>query len=134
MVGPLFLYAGSVFSAVTNAGLTIKYIGGCEADFNSDGKNDVVLLYETSAYYEITVLLAHKEKEYLAFSLYKGDDINLNIQCKYVTSVMPSVAGKDTKKQRVVINGIAISVEQTESSNSLYYWSEDGFNQVWISD
>lgn len=115
------------------AGIAVRYIGGCVADFDGDKTDDLALLYEGSSGAEFTVFLK-RDKGYTGYVLYQGTESNLRLSCRYVKTAAVTKAGKGERQESITIDGLVAVLEQPESSRSLFYWNKDGFSQVWLAD
>lgn len=120
--------------AENETGFPIRFIGGCEADFNGDKITDRVLLYETSEGVELVALIL-PANSVRSFLLLKSREKNLNVSCKYFKTVRRTMSGKDAKENEVIeVNSIGIELKQPESSTTIFYWNDNCFKQVWTSD
>lgn len=115
------------------AGIAVRFIEGCSADFNGDNAGDLALLYEGSLGVEFTVFLK-RDNRYKGYVLYQGTESNLRLSCRYVKTAVVTKAGKGDREKSITIDGWAIVLEQPESSRSLFYWNKNGFSQVWLAD
>jgi DNA polymerase III alpha subunit len=121
-------------SLAAEAGVAVRFIEGCEADFDGDNVNDIALLFEGSSGVELTVLLK-RNSGYKGLVLYKGKESNLRLSCRYVKTVKSTVAGKENIEGTIhVINGLAVGLAQPESSGRIFYWKNGAFVQVWFAD
>ena len=119
-----------------NEGLPIKFIQGCEADLNQDGVNDIALLYETSKNIELLVLLSDTSGGYTNFLISRDHVKYLNMYCQYGKQITETISGegKKNKIKTHVTNGVYLVLMQPESSSRAFYWKDDKFIQVWMSD
>lgn len=131
------LILGLICIAQGNDGLPIKFIGGCEADYNNDHVPDKAILMETQEGTELVVLLSGKTG-YTTYSLYKGRETNLFVGCKYMKSVQESevFAKKNPKGQRkeFTVNKFVITLSQPECSYCVFFWNGNKFVQVYLAD
>ena len=86
---------------------TIKYISSCELDLDNDNNTDLVLLIDTIRGRELIALIKI-ENGYKAYLISKGKVYE--------------------------INGAYIKLSVPESSSVVYFWTDSGFKEVWISD
>ena len=128
-----FLILSSTTFANNIDGFPIRFIGGCEADFNNDKKSDKALLLEISDGIELIALIAEKSN-YQATVLYKGVDKNLFVTCEYIKNIKGSLTQDGNKSKEYLINSFVIRLTQPEGSSSIYYWKNCKFEQVWTSD
>ena len=127
---PANIYSGEA----NDIGVPVKFIQGCEADFNGDGITDLVFLYERSSGVELVVILSDK-REYNSIILYKGHDSNLRLTCQYCTKIQETVAGQGDRQGKIhTIDGNIIKLSQPESSSSVFHWEDGKFKQIWIGD
>lgn len=129
----IILGLGSYSSAETGAGMQLKYISGCELDFNGDNKPDLALLVATSKERQLIVLI-NNSNGYNAFVI-SGGKPNMNLSCHLGNTVKETNAGKGKNKGKVYRTlGTYIQLKQPEGSSVVYFWEGNGFKEVWTSD
>jgi hypothetical protein len=135
---PLYRFLGIIsilfFSTFAeNAGFPIRYIGGCEIELNGDSIPDKTILIETKNNIELIALVSEKGNGYKAFTLYKGMEKNLFINCEFVQEINASLAVSE-KSKAFTLNAFVIRLSQPESSSSIFYWKNGKFEQIWTRD
>ncbi len=114
-------------------GTPIKFVEGCEADFDGDGKSDNALLIEDSKAVKLIILLNNNISN--SITLFKTDSNLLRLRCVYSSELIGTTAGQgDKNKKKIHINGKYLMLFQPESSKIAFYWKDGKFNKLWLSD
>jgi len=109
----------------------LMYLSSCEIDLNGDSESDVVLLVDTSRGRELIVLL-HSAEGYAARVLSTGKEHSI-LTCNYGATVTETKSGQG--KGRVFkTSGTYVELTQPESSSIAFFWTKEGFKEVWTSD
>lgn len=125
---------GAVFYAAgVLSGNAVAFQGGCAVDLDRDRLDDLALLVRRDGLVELIVLL-HRESGYDGRVLYRGKEGNLLVSCRYAKIITSTAAGKGSSSVPIAINGMVVAVAQPESSETIFYWRRDGFEEVQISD
>ena len=122
------------YATEIEAGVSAKFYEACEADFDNNGFNDVAILFEYSLGTELIVILKNKAGNKY-FQLYKGKESKLQLTCKYrkaVNAIFSDIGDRVTKSH--AINSFVVELIQPESSHSVFYWNENEFSRIWLSD
>jgi len=107
------------------------YISSCEIDLNGDSQSDVVFLVDTSRGRELIVLL-RSAGGYAAQVLTAGKGHSI-LTCNYGRTVTETKSGQG-KGQVFKTPGTYIELTQPESSSIAFFWTKEGFKEVWTSD
>ena len=115
-------------------GNPLKYISGCQLDFNNDGESDIAFLVETLRGRELIVLIK-TNKGYIAYQLAKVSS-SMHLSCHFGKFVKETAAGKKGKTEGRIYKtpGTYIQLTQPEGSSVVYFWNGSGFTEVWTSD
>jgi len=124
----------NILSAEKNIGIEqpLKYISGCEMDFDKDNKTDLAMLIETSRGYELLVHM-RRGKSYESIVLRQVQSGSFGMSCDYGFKITETTAADLTGKTYST-NGKYISFYLTESSSWAYYWENGSFQEVSTSD
>jgi len=135
----IFIVIGSLNAGElphTEAGNSIKYISGCELDFNNDNELDTALLVETMQSEQLIVLMRTKKDlgAYVYF-LPRGEP-PMHLSCRFGNLIRETLAGKGKKKEEKLYKtlGTYIQLFQPEGSSVAYFWNGKGFTEIWTSD
>lgn len=130
----LFLLLAPNLASCVDIEPTAKLDKVCEADFDHNGVDDIALLYKSALGAELIIIMRNKEN-YDAYLLYKGNGVNLQLSCEYSKKVEIIVLDKGERVIKALsLNSFVIKLIQPESSQSLFYWENGGFVEVWLSD
>lgn len=129
-----------LFSSISRAdlnvetGAPIKFIEGCQDDFDNNGFDDIAILIQAKGK---TLLMAMMKKEmtYSGHALFSSDSDYLRLRCEYRTELLETRAGKGNEEaNKVPVNGKVIIIYQPEASSVAFYWKEGEFRMLWLSD
>ena len=115
------------------SGFPIKFISGCELDFNADKVPDKILQIESMKGVEIIALIS--ENTGYKYYLITTAKCNMFMTCHSGQEVRETLAGKGERAINIHnTNGTYILLTQPESSSVAYFWKDNKFKEVWISD
>jgi hypothetical protein len=115
------------------AGSPIGFIGGCRIDLNADDNPDSALLLDASKGYELIVILSSglNAKTYHV----ANPRSKMHLACHHGKQLKETDAGPGKKKGKSYqTNGAYLKLSQPEGASAAYFWSEDKFKEVWLSD
>jgi hypothetical protein len=123
------------FSSVAESenGIPIKCLNSCEADFNSDNKQDIAILIETKIGWELIVLIRNGSS-YKPYVLAKGKQ-DMKMSCHFGMEIKETIAGEGKRKVRIhKTNGTYLQIIYPEASSVVYFWKDNKFKEIWTSD
>jgi hypothetical protein len=125
-----FIVASECF-AQSGSGTPVKYISSCEIDLNHDNAPDIALLMETMRGRELIVLISRKNG-YDAHLVSRGKP-DMYLSCHFGKYVKETAAS-GSKGRLVQTGGTYIKLTLPESSSVVYFWAENRFQEIWVSD
>lgn len=119
------------------SGRPVRFYEGCEADFDGNGFTDVAMLVNTSRGVELIVIMKNMD-DGRVFLLFESDEPvskSLHLSCQYEVSVdaIVQVVGENRKSPHT-INANVIEMVYPEGAAWIYFWKENGFSDLWLSD
>ena len=131
--GVIILIGSSSYAFNGTGSVPIKYISSCELDLNSDDKTDIVFLIESTKDRELIILM-RTSTGYNAFIVSKGKP-DMQLSCHFGKSIKETLAGKGKRESKVYETpGAYVQLAQPEGSSVIYFWTGDGFKEVWTAD
>ena len=109
----------------------IKYLSSCEIDLNGDGESDIAVLADTNRGREL-IALVNSAGTYKAYVVSRGKPHSI-LTCRYGRSVTETKAAGG-KARTFKTPGTYLVLTQPESSSVAFFWANDKFQEVWISD
>lgn len=124
---------GSV-GALESDEIILKYVSGCNLDFDQDGKLDIALLVDTRVGVRELIVLVKRESDYKSYILATGNKY-MYMSCHFGNEIKETSAGKGERENITHrTNGVYLEVKYLEASSVAYFWDYNGFKEVWTSD